>query len=302
MRIGTLVNPERPGLDDLLDGVQAAARAGLDSAFLPQLASWDALTVAALAGARVPGIDVGTSIVPTYPRHAIALAGQALTAHAATGGRFTLGVGPGHKPVIEGVFGHSYDRPADHIREYLTVLGPLLRGERVEHRGRTVTAVGALDTPGAGTPDLLLAALGPRMLRVAGELADGVVVVWTGPDAIAEHIRPTVTEAAAAAGRPAPRIVVTAIVSVTADPARVLREVGQRLGFAGELPAYRAQLDRQGKKGVVETVIAGDEETVARGIRRYAEAGATELTASLTGTAEERAATLALLAALRPEV
>ncbi|MGC0416316.1 TIGR03564 family F420-dependent LLM class oxidoreductase [Embleya sp. AB8] len=299
MRIGIFLNPDRTGLDELLGRVGEAARIGLDSAYFPQLASWDALTVAPLAGVRTEGIEVGTAIVPTYPRHPIALAGQALTAQAAVGGRLTLGVGPSHGPLIEGTFGYSYARPADHVREYLTVLGPLLRGEAVEHHGRTLTAVGRLDAPGADAPSVLLAALGPRMLRIAGELADGVVVVWTGADEVARRIRPAVAAAAQAAGRPEPRIVASVVVSVTAEPDRILGGIEERLGFAAELPNYRAHLDRQGKKGLGETVIAGDEELVAREVRRFAAAGTTELLISVAGDAEEQVRTLAVLSGLR---
>ncbi|MFJ2645709.1 TIGR03564 family F420-dependent LLM class oxidoreductase [Streptomyces sp. NPDC087420] len=302
MRVGIFVNTEQSTLDTILGRVADAAGAGLDSAFFPQYGSWDALTLVALAGQRVSGIDLGTAVVPTYPRHPLALAGQALTAQAAAGGRLTLGVGPSHRPVVEGQYGHSYDRPADHVREYLTALRPLLRGEPADHHGRTLTAVGRVDVPGAAEPSVLLAALGPRMLRLAGELADGVVTVWTGPDAVAERIRPLVTDAASAAGRPEPRVVVTVLMSVTADPDRVLRDIDERFGGAARLPNYKAQLERQGSTRLSETVVAGDEATVERAVRRYARAGATELVASVVGDAREQLRTMELLAALRGSV
>lgn len=135
MRLGVYVGGAGSTLEEMIGQACAAADAGLDSAFFSQITAWDALTVAALAGQRVPGIELGTAVVQTYPRHPLVLAGQALTAQVATGHRVTLGVGPSHRHFIEGAFGHSYDQPARHTREYLSALRPLLRGEHVEHRG-----------------------------------------------------------------------------------------------------------------------------------------------------------------------
>jgi F420-dependent oxidoreductase-like protein len=299
MRLGVLAGGAGLGLAELIGQVRAAADAGLDSAWFTQQLSWDAITLAALSAREVPGIDVGTAVTQTYPRHPLALAGQALTAQAASGNRFTLGIGPSHRPVIEGQFGYSYDRPAAHVREYLSALAPLLRGEPADHRGPALTAVGQLTAPGARPPSVLLAALGPVMLRIAGELADGVVTVWTGPQAVAGHIAPSVTRAAEQAGRPAPRIVASIIMSVTADPDGTRQRVAAALGAASQLPSYRALLERQGRAGIEETVIAGDERTVEQAVRAYADAGATELVASLTGDDADRARTRDFLAGLR---
>ncbi|NJP28004.1 TIGR03564 family F420-dependent LLM class oxidoreductase [Microbispora sp. SCL1-1] len=299
MRLGVLAGGNGLGLDELIGQVREAAGAGLDSAYFSQVLSWDAVTLAALAAREVPGIAVGTAVTQTYPRHPLALAGQALTAQAASGNRFTLGIGPSHGPLIETHFGLSYDRPARHVREYLSALVPLLRGEQVDYHGETLTAAGRVMVPGAEPPPVLLAALGPVMLRMAGELADGAVTVWTGPETIARHVTPAVTRAAAAAGRPRPRVVAGVIMSVTADPEGVRRRVAESLGPAGNLPSYRAMLDRQGKSGVEETIVAGDEPAVEQAVRAYAEAGVTELVVSLFGDPHERARTLGLLGALR---
>jgi F420-dependent oxidoreductase-like protein len=299
MRIGLYLIPTpETGPAAVVEQVREAALAGIDSVFFGQLLTWDALTLAALSGPQVPGIELGTAVVPTYPRHPVALAGQALTAQAATGGRLTLGVGPSHGPVIEGVFHQSYDRPARHVREYLTVLGPLLRGEAVDHRGETFSATAQITLPGVPAPSLLLSALGPAMLRIAGELADGTVTVWTTPSSVAADIVPLVTRAATDAGRPAPRVVAGVVASVTADPERVTREVAERFAGVDQLPNYRAALDRQRRQGAHETILAGSAEEVARGLSHYAEAGATEVLVGPTGNAEEQARTVRLLAEL----
>lgn len=296
MRIGLFTIAGMAPLDDIVTQVRQARDAGLDSAFFGHAGSWDALLTAAVAGREVPGIEVGTAIVPTYPRHPLALASQALTAQAMTGGRFTLGIGPSHPQVIEGAHGISYERPARHVREYLSALRPLLRGEDVDYHGETLTAVGKLDAPGATPPPVLVSALGPAMLRIAGELADGTVTTWVGADAIADHIVPSITKAAEAAGRPAPRVLAGVIVAVTTDPDAVRSDLADQLGAASDFPAYRAVLDRQGLSGVHETVIAGDETTVARQLRRFADAGVTDLLISPRG---DLADLLPLTASLR---
>ncbi|MEU8117170.1 LLM class F420-dependent oxidoreductase [Spirillospora sp. NPDC049024] len=296
MRIGLFAIAGAAPLDDLVAQVRLARDTGLDSVFFGHTASWDALMTAAVAGREVPGIEVGTAIVPTYPRHPLALASQALTAQAMTGGRFTLGIGPSHPQIIEGLHGIAYERPVRHVREYLSALRPLLRGEEVDHHGETLTAVGTLDAPGATPPPVIVSALGPAMLRAAGELADGTVTTWVGADTIADHIVPSITKAAEAAGRPAPRVLAGVIAALTNDPDGVRRDLADRFGPASDFPAYRAVLDRQGLTGVHETVIVGDEETVARHLRRFADAGATDLLISPYG---DPARLLEFAAALR---
>lgn len=203
-------------LEAVIDQVRVAADAGFATAWSSQALGWDALTTVAVAGAAVAGIAVGTAVVPVPQRHPMVLAAQALTAQAAVAGRLTLGVGAGVGVMVSGMFGLPSDRPVRRMREYLTVLGPLLRGEGVDHRGQTLTAVGAVTVPGGvSPPSVLVAAMGPRMVRVAGELSDGTVTWMTGPKALGEHIVPAITKAAADAGRRAPRVVAGLPVCVT---------------------------------------------------------------------------------------
>jgi F420-dependent oxidoreductase-like protein len=276
MRIGLYVG-NQSDLQSQIGRARAAAEHGLASVFFNQVLAWDPLTVAALAGAAVPGIELGTAIVQTYPHHPISLAGQALTVAASTGNRFTLGVGPSHKQIIEGVYGLSYDRPAHHTREYLTALRAELSG------------TGHFQVPGAQPPPVLLSALGPVMLRIAGELADGTVTVWTTPATIADHIRPRIDAVAKD-----PRVVAAVMLSVTTRPNAVRDEVADVVGLASDFASYRTLLDRQGQSNVAETIVAGDEDTVAAAIRAYADAGATDVLVSLVGDDAEKARTLKL--------
>lgn len=300
MRIGLAVGDVRgpTTAEELVHQVETAAGHGFDTAWCAQALGWDALTALAVAGVRVPGIRLGTAVVPVPQRHPLLLASQALSVQAAVGDRLTLGIGAGIAMMVRSMYGLPADRPARRVREYLSVLDPLLRGETVAHQGDTLTAAGAVELPGARPPSVLVAALGPAMLRVAGELADGTVTWMTGPRTLADHIVPSVTRAAAAAGRPAPRVVAGLVVCVTADETAARERVADRFGLAGRVPEYRAVLDREGAAGPQDIVIAGDEDEVARQVRRLADAGVTDFFASPFGSPEEQERTVGVLAGL----
>lgn len=283
---------------DQIEQIRALAAEGLPAAWLAQIFGGDALTMIAVLGSQVPGIEFGTAVVPTYPRHPTALAAQALTVQAVTGGRLTLGVGPSHREVIEDMFGLDYTKPARHMREYLTVLGGLLRGERVDFTGETMRVNARLNIPGSSPPSVLVAALGPVMLRVAGELTDGTVTWMTGPETLAGHTVPLLTRAATDAGRPAPRVVASLPICFTADPSAARERAARQFAMYGQLPNYRAMLDREGADGPADLAIVGDERAVRAGIDRLVAAGATEFLAVPFGTKEQVADTIGLLASL----
>jgi len=295
MRIGIWIGAQAPSLDHITEQVRGATAAGRASAWLGGNDGWDALTALTVAGTLVPDIALGTAIVPTYPRHPLVLASQALSVQAAIGNRLSLGVGVSNRFVVEGQYGASFDRPVAHLREYLSALIPLLRGETVDVQGESVRAAGTVTVPGARPPAVLVAALGPTMLRVAGELADGTITNWATPNAIADHVVPTIT---AAAPNGSPRIVAATLVCVTDDEAGRRAEVAQRFGRAEQVPSYRAMLDRGGAAGVADTVVVGDETVVAKHIARMADAGTTELIVHPLGTDAEQARTQALLTEL----
>lgn len=288
------------GLESLLASARAAEAAGVQSGWLANIFAEDAITALAVVGHAVPRLGLGTAVVPTYPRHPVAMAQQALTAAAATGNRFTLGIGLSHKLVIEDMFGLSYDRPALHMREYLQVLGPLLRGERVSWAGEQyrVNNVG-FDVAGAATVPLVVAALGPVMLRIAGELADGTATWMVGPRTLEEHIIPGITAAATAAGRPTPRVVAGVPVVLTDDPDGARAQIAAELTIYGQLPSYRAMLDREGASGPADVAIVGDEQTLRTQIERLRNMGVTDFQAAIVAAdAQTRERTLAFLGAL----
>ncbi|MFC4536589.1 TIGR03564 family F420-dependent LLM class oxidoreductase [Sphaerisporangium dianthi] len=283
MRIGLYLNePSGPdAIAKLEERIARAADAGFASAWLSNIFGLDALTALAAAGARVADIELGTAVVPTYPRHPAVLAQQALTADLALGGRLALGIGLSHRLVIEEMYGYSYDKPVRHMREYLSVLGPLLRGEQADFDGETLRAHIGLGTPRASEKvPLLLAALAPRMLRLAGETADGTILWMTGPKTIAEHVVPAITEAAREAGRPSPRIVCSLPVAVTGDKDAARERASEVFAIYGTLPSYRAMLDREGAAGPGDVAIVGDEDEVAAEIAHLAAIGVTDFAAA----------------------
>ncbi|WP_327580708.1 TIGR03564 family F420-dependent LLM class oxidoreductase [Nonomuraea sp. NBC_00507] len=269
----------------LRDQIAQAAEDGFSSAWLSNIFGLDALTALAAAGAQAPPIELGTAVVPTYPRHPAVLAQQAMTTNAALGGRLALGIGLSHKMVIEGMYGYDFERPGRHMKEYLDVLLPLSRGEHVKYQGETVKANLRLTTPGAGFP-VLVAALGPRMLKLAGTVADGTVLWMTGPKTVAEHVAPTITAAAAEAGREAPRIVCALPVCVTDDPDAAVTRANEIFAVYGQLPSYRAMLDREGAANPGNVAVIGDEKAVLAQLEELERAGVTDFVGSVFSNKE----------------
>lgn len=264
-----------------IEQVRAEARwaedAGFDSFWLSQIFGVDPIVALAAVGAGVPGLArLGTSVVPLVGRHPLALAAQARTAQSALDGRFVLGVGPSHAMVSEGFFGEPYDRPFSRTREFLSVLAPLLRGENVDLGGEIVEAHGWLTIDATPCP-IFLAALGPRMLELAGRTVDGTTLSSCGPRTIAAHIAPVINAVAADAGRPPPQIQAMVEVAVTDDPAAAHAESVESGQLYAALPAYRRVLDLEGIESGADLLLAGSIDRIVDGLRSYVDAGATEL-------------------------
>jgi 5,10-methylenetetrahydromethanopterin reductase len=294
--LGTPVPPQ-----EIVDDVRRAEADGFGSAWSVHFSRGvDALDVLAVAGARTSQIDLGVGIVPTYPRHPLALAQQAATTQAFCGGRLTLGVGVSHRPVIEGLHGLPYTRPAAHLRDYLSVLVPLLRDGQVSYRGEFYQVDGGFVVPGTSPVPVLVGALSPLMVQAAGELADGVVTWLAGPRSLGEHIIPRLR--AAAAGRPAPRVVAALPVAVSDDASEARRAAdGVFARYAG-FDNYRRLLDREGVSSPGALALAGTEADVEKQLGRLADLGVTELWPTIFPVGDDAAAsrqrTRALLAEL----
>jgi 5,10-methylenetetrahydromethanopterin reductase len=272
-------------LDPTLDGIAAdidrAVEAGFAGYWLAQSGLADALTMLAATaphqvGPDRAGIEVGTAVVPTFSRHPVTLAGQALTTQAAVPGRLVLGIGLSHRPVVEDRLGLTWERPVRHLRDYLDVLLPLLETGEVHHRGEIWSGEVAMPRPTDRVPSVMVAALGPQMLDLAGRRTDGTILWLVGPRTIREHVAPRLGDAAAAAHRPAPRVVCSLPLCVTDDPAGARDLIGRVLAGYGELPSYRAMLDREGADGPGDVAVVGDEAAVDAALDELAEAGVTD--------------------------
>ncbi len=297
MRIGVFCEAANRGtIDDVVAAVHSANDDGFDSIWVPQIFGHDALTLMAIAGREVPRIEIGTAVVPTFPRHPMMLAQQALTVNAASAGRFCLGIGLSHKIVVEAMWGMSFDKPVRHMREYLQVLMPLLESSAVRHRGESFNVTGALSIKGASRPGVVLAALGEQMLRVAGTLADGTLTWCTGPRTLHDHVIPVLGEAAEQAGRPAPRTIATLPVCVTDKPDEALARAAKIFEMYGQLPSYRAMLDREGVEGPEGVAIVGSEDQVHEQIAHLRSIGVSDFVGAEFGADEdERARTRQVL-------
>ena len=300
MRIGLFVGVSGPvTFAEALDSAQQAERAELDTFWLPNIFALEALTTLAAIGAQTERIELGTNVVPVYPRHPMALAQQALTASVLTGGRLTLGIGLSHKFYIEGMLGLSFDAPSRYMREYLSILQPMLAGEAVDFRGALLRTSAQLTVTDAHPVPVLLAAMGPHMLRLAGAETGGTLLGWAGVKNVREYAAPAIRAAADKAGRPAPRISTALPICVTDDVEDARRVASELFAMYNDIPSYRTILDREGKATVADTALIGDESRVGEQLAELADAGVTDFAAVTYGTADERDRTLALLSAVR---
>jgi F420-dependent oxidoreductase-like protein len=288
-------------VSEFVDDCHRAVEQGYRSVWSPQIFGLDALVAFAVAGREVRDLHFGTAVLPTYPRHPMLMAQQAKTTQSVLGERFTLGIGLSHKVVIEGMFGYSFDQPAIHMRDYLDVLLPLVRDGKVSHAGKTITGRGQITVPDSTDFPVMIAAMAPKMLELAGALTDGTILWMTGPKTTETHIIPTMHAAAAAAGRPTPSTVMGLPVCVTNDVDGARKRASEDFAIYGQLPSYRAMLDREGAEGPADVAIIGDEATVRARITALSSCGATDLLVNAFGTPEEIAATRSLGGAMAAE-
>lgn len=285
MQIGLMVGPERGRYRSKVERLRSDARwaeeAGLHSVWIPQIPDeFDALTAATIVGEVTDRIEVGTAVVPVQPRHPVAMAQQALSVQAVCEGRLALGLGVSHHWIIDEMMGMPYERPLRTMGAYLDVLDKALAGPGpVDVENEIFRVHNPLDVTDVGPTPILLAALGPRMLQLCGERTDGTILWMADEQAIASHVVPTLTRAAEAAGRPAPRVVAGIPVCVCADeeiPAAVER-TNRILAEAEVSPNYQRLLDHGEAQTIGDILAAGSEETIERRLRRFADAGVTDV-------------------------
>jgi F420-dependent oxidoreductase-like protein len=291
-------------LERIVEQAEQAESDGFTTLWYPGAASNDVLLTMTLVGRATSTLELGTAVLQTYPTHPLVLAQRATAVVEATGRpSLTLGLGPSHAPVIEGVYGLSYAHPGRNTEEYVTVLTSALRGEAVDFDGVDYHAhrPAARTAPEAPVP-VLVAALGPRMLRVAGALADGTITWMANPVALAEHVVPRIVRAAADAGRPRPRVVAGVPVAVHDDADEARAAAAEQFAVYGTLPNYRRILGYGGSSAPAEACIVGDEASVSAQVAALFEAGATDVWANPFVVGEDRAGSRARTRALLVEL
>ncbi len=286
MSHGVVLTPDRAAanlVDNAIEQATAAYDAGVRQVWLAQRVDYDAIALSGLIGAAVPGLGVGTSVVPINPRHPLIIAAAAQTAQAASHGNFSLGLGLGAPSVEAAAFGISVEKPVRRLREYLTVLRSIFDDGVANFQGEEVTAhpEWPVDVPGGAAVPLYVAAMGPQALRVTGELADGTLPYLAGPRTISEFIVPTIAKAAAAVGRRQPRVIaiVPVVIDDDADAARA--HAAQELAFYATIPSYQAVIAKEGVDGVADLAAVGSVDVVSRRLQAYLDAGATDVVPTL---------------------
>lgn len=297
MRLGMMVQGADGGsLEGFIREAREAKQVGANTLWVSQIFGFDALTAIAVAGREVPDIEFGTAVVPTYPRHPMMMAQQALTVQALIGDRLCLGIGLSHQIVVEYMWGMQFDRPVRHMREYLAALMPLLESQKVQHEGEVFCVRGNISVPGAAKPSVMVAALGEQMLRLTGAVADGTLTWCVGPKVLRDHTIPTIRQAAADAGRPSPRVGVALPVAVTDDVDAVKAAVGERLAVYDTLPSYKTMMNKEGVGGPADLSIAGTAAEVRDRLVELRDMGVTDFNAVMAArNADEHQRTLAVL-------
>jgi F420-dependent oxidoreductase-like protein len=317
VRIGLMVGPERGRYREkvarLVADAVAAEAAGFTSVWVPQVPDdFDALTAIALMGSATSRIELGTAVMPVQTRHPIAMAQQALANQAVCEGRFTLGLGPSHHWIVTDMLGLPYDKPARLMRDYVDVLNAAFSGPGlVEVENGTFRIKNALDVTDVTPTPILLAALAPVMLRVAGEKTDGTILWMADERAVADHVVPRITKAAAGVGRPAPRVVAGVPVALCRpDEVDAARSWANRaLGHAEFSPNYQRLLEHGDSADVGDLLAGGDETAIVARLQRFRDAGVTDLAVRVLPFGSDRASriasrdrTLAFLGSLCPSI
>lgn len=285
MPTGVVLNPNLSAdnvVDDAIAHARRAHTAGVRQLWIAQRVDIDAIALSGLIGAAVPGLGVGTSVVPINPRHPLLISAAAQTAQAATHGNFSLGLGLGARSVEQQAFGTTWPNTIQRLREHLTVLRSIFDDGAVDFQGSEISAAPQWPVAVAGgTPvPVYVAAMGPKALQITGELADGTLPYLAGPRTVGDFIVPTITQAAAAVGRSAPRVIAMVPVLVTDDAESGRAWAAEQLAFYETIPSYQKVIAREGVESVADLAAVGTVDEVKRRLQVYLDAGATDVVVS----------------------
>uniref|UniRef100_A0A5Q5BRC0 Luciferase-like protein n=2 Tax=unclassified Mycobacterium TaxID=2642494 RepID=A0A5Q5BRC0_MYCSS len=289
MRIG--LTGGGSSVDKIVAHAQRAEADGFSSLWYASAVGGDPLVAMAIAGRATGSIELGTAVLQTYPCHPLLQANRVAAAANAMGRPgLTLGLGPSHEPIVRDVLGLSYDHPARNTREYLRIVSGLLAGVEVDFDGTdwSTHSAGRMAALDHRVP-VLLSALSPRMLRIAAEFADGVVLWMASASAIAGRIAPVLREAANAQGKPAPRIVAGLPVAVHDDADEARAAISATASSYERMTNYQNIIRAGGGERAADVGIVGDEGAVARQLAELIDAGATDVWAQPVAVGADRA-------------
>jgi 5,10-methylenetetrahydromethanopterin reductase len=296
MKVGMFVSDtggRRLTIDEVVENAVWCEQAGLASGWVPYLPwSHDAFVTLTMVAQATSRIELGTAVVPTYPFHPMAMARSALSVNSVAGGRLSLGIGPSHSSVIESMYGYSYARPAAHTREYVLALRRAFVGDDLaEAHGDFYDYSSLFAVADAKQPGLLIAALAPRMLQLAGEHADGTILWFADDEALRSHVIPRLTAAAEGAGRPTPRVI-SAIPVAVCDEAEGLAQAVKAFAPYQQIATYQRILERGEGSSPADVVLVGSVAQIAERLRRWQDLGVTDLVAAPFPVGDDRADSL----------
>jgi F420-dependent oxidoreductase-like protein len=288
MRIGVMIGDDSPS--KLVSKAKDLEERGFDSVWMANVAGYglETLHAMSLIAIETERIKLGTAVVPIYLHHPVALAHQAITIQKVAHGRFTLGIGLSHPILVEDWLGLSYENPVTRMTEYLSILRPLLNGETVTFKGAYYSSNAGVHLPDVERVPLLAAALGPKMLKLAGEMTDGTVTYLTGLRTLETHIIPRICSAAEESGHPAPRIVAGGLpIALVNDVEGARSAIAEQFTAYSDLPSYRAMFDREGVTSAADVAIVGDAAVLKESLNRLADIGVTDFMASPVPAGED---------------
>jgi F420-dependent oxidoreductase-like protein len=296
MRVGLMIGPERGRYRSKVERLQADARwaeeVGLATVWIPQIPDeFDALTAATVVGSVTSRIEIGTAVVPVQPRHPIALAQQILSVQAVCEGRLAVGLGVSHHWIIDEMLGLPYEHPLATMQAYLDVLDEALEGPgMVDVENDRFRVHNPIDITDITPTPVLIAALGPRMLQLCGARAQGTILWMADERAIGSYIVPNLIRSAAAADRPAPRVVAGIPVCLCGDDEIdvAVERTNRILAEAEVSPNYQRLLEHGDAQSVGDILVAGSESTIGKRLQAFADAGVTDLSVRVVPIGEGR--------------
>ncbi len=299
MNYGIMIDTNK-SIDKIISTLNNYSELGIDNYWVSQIFGYDSLTLISILSQNLKNADFGTAVIPIQPKHPFALGLQALTVSAAMTKELTLGIGLSHKMVIENIYGLSFENPADQMEEYLTILNGLIKGEGSVFQGNhyKVSFPGPLDIRTNNIPKVIVAALGTKMLQIAGKLADGTATWMTGEATLKDHIVPTITRAAEDARRQVPQVIAGLPVCITDNPENAKETAANVYSIYGSLPSYRAMLDKEKAGGPQDVAIIGTKNEVCDRLTALESIGVTKFIAGLFGSKDEIETTVAALGEL----